>query len=245
MPLYWPSAMPIGSAFWTPQHPVLSVAPQESRKAESLLSYTLSLHFQTGLGRLNSAARALTDAASLFLGFPGFINDGIELGHRLKASKAYATEATHVSILMNSSATLVQLWAENVGIISLERGELADKHSPNLDHPEVLERVRAHLKRIRELQNKLHKAIAKIGVDDEPKIQGSKRIWSHSPLPSRKGIQWGFGKAEAISDDLQKLDKHVEKLHQLVPPEASKSSEASTSFGMSLIFDLAITMIVL
>ena len=44
-------------------------------------------------------------------------------------------------------------------------------------------------------------------------------------------MRWGFGHDKSVLDDLQKFDKHVEKLYQLVTPKPGKDWEDSKISG--------------
>ncbi|KAF4539662.1 uncharacterized protein LTHEOB_10051 [Lasiodiplodia theobromae] len=164
------------------------------------------------------------EAVSLAVAFPGFINDGIELKHRFQAAKSFQTEASQARILLKSNLTRLQIWEEKAGI---KDGELADNHDPTLDDPDVLSNVHGHLRTAKQLSAKIEKALARLS----PEAANPTATRSRLPFPSRSGMKWGFGHDKTILDDLQKFDKHVEKLYQLFTPKLGEDREHSRILG--------------
>lgn len=170
------------------------------------------------------------EAVSLGLAVPGFINDGIELKQRFQAAKAFDAAADQAQKLLRSNMMRLNLWEEKTG---LKNGQLQGHHHPALDDPVVLSSVEGHLDTVKELRTKIETALSKLqhgnpGKPQTPnsvptlssiKSAGAKRP---SPFPSRSGIKWGFGRDKTVLGDLQNLDKHVDKIYQLVPPKSSE-----------------------
>lgn len=165
------------------------------------------------------------EAVSLAVAFPGFINDGIELKHRFQAAKSFQTEAGQARILLKSNLTRLQIWEEKAGV---KDGKLTDDHDINLDDPNVLSLVRGHLRTARELSAKIEKGLSRLS----PESSNPPATRSRLPFPSRSGMKWGFGHDKTVLDDLQKFDKHVEKLYQLVDPKLGKDLEDSKISGI-------------
>lgn len=169
------------------------------------------------------------EAFSLAVAFPGFINDGIELRHRFQAAKSFQTEAGQARILLKSNLTRLHIWEEKAGV---KDGELTDDHDPSLDDPDVLSNVRGHLQMAKELGATIEKALARLS----PEAANPTATRSRLPFPSKSGMKWGFGHDKTILDNLQKFDKHVEKLYQLFTPKLGKDREHSRISGTTFAF---------
>ncbi|KAL1630745.1 hypothetical protein SLS54_000616 [Diplodia seriata] len=171
------------------------------------------------------------DASSLILSLPSSISGAVDFGQRIHYAREFRLESSDAATQLRVLTWHLDEWKRSVGIT--EDGKLKDEHDEALDYPEVLGLVEDHMRSIQEHRRNLERRLLKLGVEVSSKrkalktIPGNRLLWKPEdgrekpPLPTPKGISWGFGRDKLVRNELDSMTRAIDDLFKLVPPKAS------------------------
>lgn len=170
------------------------------------------------------------DASSLLLSLPSSISGAVDFGQRFHYAREFQLESSDAATQLRFLTRQLDNWRRCVGIT--EGDELQDVHDKALDDSEILELVGDDLDSIRKHTQNLKKRLSKLGVERSPGPRASGKPGSlqlpkrdagrpKSPIPSLKGVSWGYGRDKLVWGELDRIAQAVGHLYELVPPRAS------------------------
>ncbi|KAF4541828.1 Ankyrin repeat and SOCS box protein 7 [Lasiodiplodia theobromae] len=170
------------------------------------------------------------DASSLLLSLPSSISGAVDFGQRFHYAREFQLESSDAATQLRFLTRQLDNWRRCVGIT--DGDELQDVHDEALDDSEILELVGDDLDSIRKHTQNLKKRLSKLGVERSPGPRASVKPGSQlllkrdagrpkSPIPSLKGVSWGYGRDKLVWGELDRVAQAVGHLYELIPPKVS------------------------
>lgn len=170
------------------------------------------------------------DASSLLLSLPSSISGAVDFGQRFHYAREFQLESSDAATQLRFLTRQLDNWKRCVGIT--EGDELQDVHDEALDDSEILELVGDDLDSIRKHTRNLKKRLSKLGVERSPGPRAPGESGSQllpkrdagrpkSPIPSLKGVSWGYGRDKLVWGELDRIAQAVGHLYELIPPKVS------------------------
>lgn len=180
------------------------------------------------------------DATGLVIGLPSAASGAVDFAQRFHFARQFERDSGNAAAQLKAIDHHLERWKRSVGITP--DGEIAEGYNEELNNPEIREMVQDHLESFQYYKVDVKRRLSKLGVESpaRTKISSGKsepgaRFQSRpggdrpkSPMPSAKGVSWGFGRDKLVWNGLERMRDIVEDLYNVLPPKEPPSDSQSS-----------------
>ncbi|KAL1632792.1 hypothetical protein SLS56_003282 [Neofusicoccum ribis] len=195
------------------------------------------------------------DAAGFVFSVPANVSGTVAFGHQVHFARQFDRDSGNAAAQLKFLNHHLEKWKRSVGITADD--EVEEGYDEELESPDIWDMVQDHLENFQWYNLDVARRLSKLGVErpartktSSGKLEPGARFHSRpggdrpkSPLPSAKGISWGFGRDKLVWNGLEKMKEIVEALYEIVPLKDSQSSKDSEEKAGSNFEDIIRTWI--